>query len=186
LDRERHREEQARLETDYLRGAIGAEEYERRQASLSDVAALRPEAVAYAGWWRRAAATLLDGLVLLVLWIVVFTWAGTTEEPTTGEISDAAAIAVLLALFLFPILYGWLMVGRWGQTLGKMALGEKVVRGADGGPVGYARAFGRLASTWLLGIFVVPLLVAYLWPIWDERKQTLYDKLVDTVVVKTR
>ncbi len=88
------------------------------------------------------------------------------------------------ALLLFPFLYQWLMVGRWGQTLGKMALGIRVVRAEDAGPVGYARAAGRVAAVWLLGIFVLPLLLAYLWPLWDRRNQTLYDKLASTIVVR--
>jgi uncharacterized RDD family membrane protein YckC len=74
----------------------------------------------------------------------------------------------------------------WGQTLGKMALGVRVVQAADGERVGYGRALARVACVWVLGLFVVPLLLAYLWPLWDERNQTLYNKLVDTAVVKVR
>jgi len=37
----------------------------------------------------------------------------------------------------------------------------------------------------VLGFFALPLLVAYLWPLW-ERKQTLYDKMVNTIVVRVR
>jgi uncharacterized RDD family membrane protein YckC len=67
-----------------------------------------------------------------------------------------------------------------------MALGERVVRAEDGGPAGYARAFGRMISQSLLGLFVLPLLLAYLWPLWDRRNQTLYDKMVGTIVVRSR
>jgi hypothetical protein len=28
------------------------------------------------------------------------------------------------------------------------------------------------------------LLLAYLWPLWDKRNQTLYDKIVSTIVVR--
>jgi uncharacterized RDD family membrane protein YckC len=31
---------------------------------------------------------------------------------------------------------------------------------------------------------LVPLLLAYLWPLWDERNQTIYDKFVNTIVVR--
>jgi uncharacterized RDD family membrane protein YckC len=32
---------------------------------------------------------------------------------------------------------------------------------------------------------LLPLLLAYLWPIWDRRNQTLYDKMAGTIVVRT-
>jgi uncharacterized RDD family membrane protein YckC len=35
----------------------------------------------------------------------------------------------------------------------------------------------------LLGL---PLLLAYLWPLWDKRNQTLYDKMASTLVVRDR
>jgi uncharacterized RDD family membrane protein YckC len=46
-------------------------------------------------------------------------------------------------ILLLPSLYQWLMVGARGQTLGKMALGVRVARAEDAGPVGYPRARSR-------------------------------------------
>ena len=45
-------------------------------------------------------------------------------------------------------------------------------------------ALGRVAS--IGGLFVLPLLLAYLRPLWDKRNQTLYDTMADTVVVRVR
>jgi uncharacterized RDD family membrane protein YckC len=191
MDREQHREAQARLERDYLAGELSADDYARLRTQLQDAvsgaeAAAPAAEVRYAGWGRRAAATLLDGLVVVVVFAAAGIWAIGTADPVTDEPSTPASIALVLAFFVFPILYPWLMVGARGQTLGKMALGERVVRGQDFGRVGYARAFGRIACAWVLGFLVLPLLLAYLWPLWDERNQTLYDKMVDTVVVRVR
>lgn len=186
LDREQHRDAQARLEADYLRGAIDADEYVRLRARLAGPASAPTEVVRYASWGRRAAGATLDIVLLVALWVPVFIWVDSTEDPVTGEISDAAAFAFLFVFLIVPIGYGWLMIGRWGQTLGKMAVGEKVVRSEDAEPVGYARALGRLASAWLLGVLLLPLLLAYLWPIWDKRNQTLYDKMAGTIVVRVR
>ena len=93
---------------------------------------------------------------------------------------------IFLVWFVGPTLYAWLMVGAWGQTLGKMAVGVKVVRSTDAGRVSYIRALGRAVSTWLLGVLFVPILLAYLWPLWDRRNQTLYDKMAGTIVVRVR
>jgi uncharacterized RDD family membrane protein YckC len=215
VDPDEHRDAAARLEADYLRGAVASDEYFELKLRLADapvapeavppVAPMAvlpvapetvppdvpeavlpgvPEAPQFASWGRRAAAGLLDFGLLAALFAAVTVWSVTTEDPATGEISDNAALAVFFVFFVFPVLYGWLMIGRWGQTLGKMAVGEKVVRSEGERRVGYARALGRLASVSLLSLFVLPLLLAFLWPLWDRRKQTLYDKMADTVVVR--
>jgi uncharacterized RDD family membrane protein YckC len=175
VDPEQQQEAKSRLERDYLAGQLSADEYTRLRRELHvsgqvfypPSAALRP-----ASWGRRAAALLLD---LLVVTFAVGVLLGVGQSLT-----------VFWAIVLLPALYHWLMVGAWGQTVGKMALGVRVVRATDSAPVGYARALGRVASWLVLGIFVLPLLLAYLWPLWDRRNQTLYDKMVDTVVVKVR
>ena len=72
---------------------------------------------------------------------------------------------------------------RRGQTYGKRALGIRVVN-EEGGSIGYGRAFGRYGIIFLLGILVVPLLIDYLWPLWDDRSQALHDKGVRSFVVR--
>lgn len=170
-----YEEARARLERDYLAGSLSADEYTRLRRELHETGSLPREVTAevpLASWGRRAAASILD-------WIVVI---GALTFMPAGEL----LFGTVLGFLLLPVLYHWLMVGAWGQTLGKMALGVRVVHAADAGRIGYPRALGRVACIWMLGIFVVPLLLAYLWPLWDERNQTLYDKVVDTVVVKVR
>ncbi|MEX2614059.1 MAG: RDD family protein, partial [Gaiellaceae bacterium] len=177
MDPDELRDAQTRLERDYLAGAFSADEYTRLRRQLHESGATQsaddsvPE-VRLAGWGRRAAAVILDWLVLFVVIVGTSVWAFATTNPITDELADAAALLLVLEILFLPSLYQWLMVGQWGQTLGKMALGERVVRAEDAGRVGYARAAGRVASAWLLGIFVLPLLLAYLWPLWDKRNQT--------------
>ena len=206
MDAEQQRDALARLESDYLRGALSAEEYARLKGQLlgdgatptapavpvqaSGISTPTPvdvdpvTGIRLASWGRRAGAWLIDLVVLVFVWGIAFAWAFTTEDELTGEISDAAAVVIfLVAVFAAPI-YQWLMIGRWGQTLGKMAVGIKVVRSEDASRVSYARALGRAASVALLGIFSLPLLLAYLWPLWDRRNQTLYDKMASTLVTK--
>lgn len=203
----------ARLERDYIAGAISADEYTRLRRQLHESASTQegePESrgitareddpligvhpgvgsdadpvtgAPLAPWGRRATGWFIDLMVYIGGWVAVFLWSFTTEDPVTGEESDAAAVVTSVVLFLGPTLYQWLMVGRWGQTLGKMAVGIRVVRSEDADRVSYLRALGRAASVWLLGLFVLPLLLAYLWPLWDRRNQTLYDKMASTIVV---
>jgi uncharacterized RDD family membrane protein YckC len=137
-----------------------------------------------ASWGRRAAAYFLDVIILIVSFIPTGIWALSTEDPVTGEISDSSALVLGLQIIVLPSLYGWLMLGAWGQTLGKMALGIAVRRGEDAAQIGFARALGRVASLVLLGILTIPALLSYLWPLWNGRNQTLHDKMANTIVVR--
>jgi len=217
MDPQQHADAKARLERDYLAGAISAEEYTRLRRQLHESASAQesvpeheslPTHVAgdpltgfqvaasadadpvtgahLASWGRRAAGWFVDLMVFFGVWVATFAWAFTTEDSVTGEISDAAAVVIIVVFLFGAPLYQWLMIGRWGQTLGKMALGIRVVRSEDADRVSFGRALGRALSFWVLGLFGLPLLLAYLWPLWDKRNQTLYDKMASTIVVRDR
>jgi RDD family len=208
-----------RLEDDYMRGAIDAEEYTQLKKRVMEGYAPSPaqpgpapywppppagapvpprQHAAYAGvpgidpftgqplasWGRRAAALLLDSLIYILSLVATFAWAYTTEDPDTGDISDAAAWVLIVQLFLVPTLYYWLAVGKWGKTLGKHALGIAVRRAEDAGRIGYGRALGRAVSVVFLSFCTLPLVLSYLWPLWDQRNQTLHDKMVSSIVVR--
>jgi len=55
------------------------------------------------------------------------------------------------------------------------------VREIDGQVVGAGTSVGR---GFLHIIDGLPLYLGYLWPLWDAKKQTFADKIVQTVVVK--
>jgi uncharacterized RDD family membrane protein YckC len=90
----------------------------------------------------------------------------------------------LLLIVAFPL--GYFVWGNGqGQTLGKKAVGIKVVGDADGAPIGYVKAFLRLLVTALLAVLLyVPSIIDYLMPLWDSKKQAIHDKVVGSVVVK--
>jgi uncharacterized RDD family membrane protein YckC len=43
---------------------------------------------------------------------------------------------------------------------------------------------GRYLITVVFGIFYIPALLDYLWPLWDKRNQALHDKVVNSIVVR--
>lgn len=49
--------------------------------------------------------------------------------------------------------------------------------------LGYRRAFGRAFVT-LAFLVTYVWILDVLWPLWDERKQALHDKVADSVVVR--
>jgi uncharacterized RDD family membrane protein YckC len=125
-----------------------------------------------AGFWARFAAAFLDGLIL-----------GIPGNVLVRAVADAAVLGQLLA-FIAGVAYYALLEGNTGQTVGKMALGIKVVDQDTWQPgIGLGRGIGRYFARWLSAL---PLLLGYFWMLWDKDKQTFHDKLVRTRVIKTR
>lgn len=152
---------------------------EREEAAVPD----EPE-LALAGWWSRVGAYLLDILVLLVPLFVVFV-AVLASQPDDDDGAWAVLGLVYLASLVLPFVYFTVMHGgERGQTLGKRALGIRVVD-QKGGSIGYGKAFGRYGIVFLLSIFFLPLVLDYLWPLWDSKNQALHDKVVSSVVVRS-
>ncbi|MEY2438177.1 MAG: hypothetical protein QOH64_391 [Acidimicrobiaceae bacterium] len=125
-----------------------------------------------AGFWARFAAALLDGLILGVpLNIVVF------------SVPDAASGVQLIGFLVGIAYYALLEGGATGQTIGKRALGLRVVDQDTWQPgIGTGRGVGRYFARMLSAI---PLGLGYFWMLWDKDKQTWHDKLARTRVVKT-
>ena len=116
-----------------------------------------------AGWGARAGAWLID-VVIYVLGLLIFAF----------------------------ILQCYLMAReneKNGMTLGKQAMGITVIR-EDGARWEFGTALLReFVIKFLLfyvvgGTFLIAWLVDYLWPLWDERKQALHDKLATSYVVR--
>jgi uncharacterized RDD family membrane protein YckC len=157
--------------------------YPREAAEREEVVGPAATEHVYAGWWSRVGAYLLDALLLAAPLIVVLIVAAVVAGDEEGGIWAVVGFMYLATLAL-PFVYFTLMHGGdSGQTVGKRALGIRVVD-ESGGSIGYGRAFGRYAITFLFGLVALPLLLDYLWPLWDRKHQALHDKVVGSVVVR--
>jgi uncharacterized RDD family membrane protein YckC len=99
-----------------------------------------------AGIGSRTVAGAIDLAVQLVALLIVIIVDALTAH---GDDAILAALAVSELIIIgagYPILFEWLSRGR---TLGKMALGLRVVRD-DGGPIGFRQALVRGLSGFLL------------------------------------
>ena len=122
-----------------------------------------------AGFWRRFAAAFLDGVVLGV---PIFVLALLIDSDAIGALYVVAGIAY------FTYFEG----SESGQTVGKRALGIRVIDFGTGGSIGY----GRAAIRWISRILSsIPCYLGYLWMLWDKEKQTWHDKVATSVVVPT-
>lgn len=159
-----------------------------------------------AGWWARVGASIIDTLVIVVplavCFVVLFVVTGVGSEDFNSETDDIPPIPRAFLVGLLVLFVIWFVVallypgmtmsrkgGRNGQTLGKQLLGIRVLRD-DGQPVSFG--FALLREVVIKGLLVgqiggfllyIPVLLNYLWPLWDESSQALHDKLVKTHVV---
>jgi uncharacterized RDD family membrane protein YckC len=122
-----------------------------------------------AGFWRRLAGVIIDGLVVGVVDTILRFALGNGVGAGLGLVVSAA--------------YFTYFHGRTGQTPGNAVLGIRVVdvRDRPGQPIGYGRAFIR----WLVSIVsTIVIFLGYLWMLWDPQKQTWHDKAAGSVPIK--
>jgi uncharacterized RDD family membrane protein YckC len=135
-----------------------------------------------ANWPQRVGAYLIDYLIAAIpafLAVLLFSGTDPGETPSAG----AGVVAFLLYLVSLGI---WLynrsiLMGRTGQSWGKQVLNLRLVRMADGQPMGAGMCFLRDLLHILDALICY---IGYLWPIWDARRQCLFsDKIMNTVVL---
>lgn len=156
-----------------------------------------------AGWGARLGAFLIDFLILLVPYLIIFFGLVAGAVGITGTNSEDAAvggviIALLLSFLVFAglaLLYAPLLMKRAGanngQTWGKQVVGIRAVRD-NGQPFTFGSAALRevvlkgLAVTIASSIIpIIPWFLNYFWPLWDDQNRALHDMVVSTHVVKS-
>ncbi|MDB6152519.1 MAG: pknH 2 [Chthoniobacteraceae bacterium] len=90
----------------------------------------------------RMLAGLIDALVVAVPWIVAMGAIGFDPETNFLINRNAAAAAILVAMWLWEIVAVILPEGRWGAGLGKTLCGLRVVR-LNGDVPGMSRSLAR-------------------------------------------
>ena len=147
----------------------------------------------YASWGERVLATLWD--VVVVLWPMALMFGGAILLGIGGALASGDGGALGTAMIVIAVVvmigaYAWAIVrqirniivdqGRSGYTYGKRRTGIRVIREQDGQPMGVGVAVAR----WFLhSVLNSCLMLDYLWPLWDAKKQTLTDKVLGTIVV---
>lgn len=145
----------------------------------------------YASWPRRVAAALIDslpGYLLSIPWVVayvLFLRAITQSQYGTTPSLGAAVTWMVVGTALWLVNLGWAIYNRWlrggrtGQSLGKRVLHIWLISEQTRQPIGALNAFLRDLVHVVDGLAYV----GYLWPLWDAKRQTFADKIMQTVVV---
>ena len=153
-----------------------------------------PPAQGPAGLWRRLMTVLYESVILFGL---VF-FFGYGFSALTSFKGDEGPLRTAFQAYLFVVL-GAYFIGFWSRgrrTLPMKTMGVTLVAADSGAPLGYGRAawrylvastlfWGLLGFTWKsspLWLLVLP--VPFLWALGNRRRQTLYDLLAGTMLVR--
>ena len=123
-----------------------------------------------ANWGPRALGILIDILIILVADIVF--------------IVLAAIVHPLVFLLWIVGLLGWLFmawqVGETGQSPGMRVVGLKCVQNQTGQVLGFGMGVVRGLANVINSIICY---IGWLFPLWDDQRQTVADKIMSTYVV---
>jgi len=144
-------------------------------------------AMDYASWGNRALGYIIDsllvGAVMAVLWLVLAgALVGLVGTHAGGGVCCFSLILFPLATLLVGLYNRVYLVSRRGYSIGQGVVKVKVVD-PNGQLLTQGTAFVRLLAQ--AGMGFVPLLpvLDMLWPLWDVRRQTLHDKVVNCYVI---
>lgn len=153
---------------------------------------------AYTPWIRRVGATLIDAVppaVVAGVGAVIVEVTGNTscqgsEYGYGGYCTSSPSpvgyfigfVAWLLAV-AYVIWNNGYRQGTTGSSIGKSVLKYKVVSDNTGQPIGFGLSVVRQLVHGLDGLICY---LGYLWPLWDNKRQTLFaDKMMSTVCLPT-
>ena len=144
------------------------------------------------GFWRRFAAGLVDGLIVIpfasgLAWIVGKI-AGFGLPPSLGVDywldlllgTDPSMVALVAILIATSSIYLFIFQATLGRTLGMRLLGGRVID-IYGDPPTTGRAALRTAGSLLC---LATLGLGFLWIGFDSEKRGLHDWIASTYVVK--
>lgn len=148
-------------------------------------------AAGYASWGSRAIGFMVDGLLIGVGMAVLYLpLAGIVAGMAGGVVGHNVGSGMCcLFLVLFPLatlligLYnGVYLIAQRGYSIGQGLVKVKVVD-VNGNLLTQGTAFLRLVIRAAMGFIPFLPMIDLLWPLWDQRGQTLHDKAVNCYVV---
>jgi uncharacterized RDD family membrane protein YckC len=153
---------------------------------------------AYAGFWLRFIAHLIDGLITgvvvmaLVVPLALLTGlGGALRDFHPGREPDPAMIVAFISslwiLILIGVLGSWLYnayceSSEWQATPGKKVL-NLIVTDLDGNRISFGRASGRFFAKMISGL--IPFGIGYIMAGFTEKKQGLHDMIASCLVLRS-
>jgi uncharacterized RDD family membrane protein YckC len=143
----------------------------------------------YAGFWIRFVARIIDGIILGVVGFIInlpIQMALGISASRVGDVTTAlpmllGTLGISLAInIILSAVYEIYFLSTRSATIGKLALGLKVIR-ADGGSLSTGQAAGRFFA-YLLDMYFT-LTIGFIIAGFDSEKRALHDRICDTRVI---
>jgi uncharacterized RDD family membrane protein YckC len=173
---------------------LPADNYAELGRELAQLHAAAALAAQPCGFWARLGAYIVDVLILGPVFQLIWIQSGMAQrwqmpvfpsEMTDASIQQFMQNCQTLAIHAVPIMYPLfffyevLLNGRFGATIGKMAIGARIVVW-DGSRLGYGRAALRWIAARLSDMF---FFAGYFLIILRKDKRALHDLLAGTRVI---
>lgn len=162
--------------------------YDQRPTGPPPPPPVQQDAARYAHWGRRVLAFVIDVAVVyapILLAVAAINALGLVDadgDPT--NVLGTVATACLGTFWLAFAIVNWIVLDGRGGTIGRRLTGCRLVSLRDGKPIGAGRVLLRNLAHNLDG--TPSLGVGYLLPLFTEKRQTIADLLMKTVVVRVR
>jgi uncharacterized RDD family membrane protein YckC len=139
--------------------------------------------VAYAGFWRRSFALLLDTILVSVVLVAAMMLTLVVVIATVGQddmytIPAVSVVSLLVSILWFPVLE----CGSWQASPGKRIM-KIYVTDREGQRISFWRSVGR---TLLKFISSITVMIGYFMAGFTDKKQALHDKMTGCLVVRGR
>ena len=151
--------------------------------------AVQAGGVEYAGFWLRLVSYIIDMIVLFPVGIVIgiviapfLAVAATSPEGLPELTGGAQAVSNLISMATAWLYFSLCESSAWQATLGKKALGLKVVD-MQGQRISFLRASGRHFAKIISAII---LFIGFIMAGFTERKQALHDIIASCLVIRGR
>lgn len=137
----------------------------------------------FGGFWIRVGAYFIDLVVLIIpVLLISFLFRAVTPAADELELAIVDMIDSFLSIIVWWVYFAVMNSSEWQATLGKRAVGLKVVD-ENGNRISFGRATGRYFAEIISGLI---LLIGYMMVGWTKRKQGLHDMIASTYVVKSK
>jgi len=153
--------------------------------------------VAYAGFWLRFVAHVIDSAIFAVIFgafaviaVLALGGAAVLDSLKNAENSGDAFPLLFMGWFLvfipIAIVITWLYYAKMESsahqgTLGKIALGL-IATDMEGRRITFGRASGRFFAKMISGM--IPLAIGYIMAGFTEKKQALHDMIASCLVLR--
>ena len=124
---------------------------------------------------ERLFASIVESIIIAIPVLIIFTESISNNDPYSfGSIAGTTVLSAILGAIFYPM---------WSGNLGHKIMGIKVISSVDGTDQNKASEGAKREV--LKNVFSL-LILPVIWLLWDDNRQNLYDKVVNTYVVKKK